>query len=195
MVVLSARWDNSRLLSNPHWATWANSRCLSYFITASTGSYPLPTIILSKIHSLAHSPIHPHTHLQTPIPTPTPTTKIRFSIISILALALSASATPLFARQVTGDYTVEQRVQTCGNAQLNCCNKIEKKGDTTNAGLLGAVFGSGDICIQCSPINIPVVGVQVPINKACDSKAACCQGEVSQNGLINLGCLAPASLI
>jgi len=92
---------------------------------------------------------------------------------------------------------VEQGVQTCGNAQLNCCNKIEKQGDTTNAGLLGALFGSGDIGIQCSPINIPVAAseyhffqereallisriVQVPINKACDAKAACCQGEVSQ---------------
>lgn len=60
--------------------------------------------------------------------------------------------------KIGGDYTVEQGIQTCGNAQLNCCNKIEKKGDTTNAGLLGAVFGSGDIGIQCSPLNIPVVG-------------------------------------
>lgn len=58
---------------------------------------------------------------------------------------------------VKGDYTVEQGVQTCGNAQLNCCNKIEKKGDTTNAGLLGSVFGSGDIGLQCSPINLPVL--------------------------------------
>ncbi|PWW73727.1 hypothetical protein C7212DRAFT_330269 [Tuber magnatum] len=98
--------------------------------------------------------------------------------------------------KVVGDYTVEQGVQTCGNAQLNCCNKIEKQGDTTNAGLLGAVFGSGDIGIQCTPINVPaVIGVQVPINKQCDAKAACCQGEVSQNGLINLGCVALASLI
>lgn len=106
----------------------------------------------------------------------------------IFTLALTVSATPLMNRQITssgndgegnqevgnggqnagnsaankgvigGDYTVEQGVQTCGNAQLNCCNKIEKKGDTTNAGLLGAVFGSGDIGIQCSPLNIPVVG-------------------------------------
>lgn len=57
---------------------------------------------------------------------------------------------------VTGDVTIEQGVQTCGNAQLNCCNKIEKKGDTTSAGLLGSLFGSGDIGLQCSPINIPV---------------------------------------
>lgn len=57
---------------------------------------------------------------------------------------------------VRGDYTVEQGVQTCGNAQLNCCNKIEKQGDTKNAGLLGSVFGSGDIGLQCTPINLPI---------------------------------------
>ena len=59
--------------------------------------------------------------------------------------------------KVVGDYTVEQGVQTCGNAQLNCCNKIEKQGDTTNAGLLGSLFGSGDIGVQCTPINVAAV--------------------------------------
>ncbi|KAH0615282.1 uncharacterized protein H6S33_000918 [Morchella sextelata] len=96
---------------------------------------------------------------------------------------------------VRGDYTVEQGVQTCGNAQLNCCNKIEKQGDTKNAGLLGSVFGSGDIGLQCTPINLPIAALQVPVNKACDAKAACCQGDTTQNGLINLGCIALASLI
>jgi len=56
--------------------------------------------------------------------------------------------------KVAGDFTVEQAVQTCGNAQLNCCNKVEKKGDTTNAGVLGSVFGSGDLGVQCSPVNV-----------------------------------------
>ncbi|PWW73729.1 hypothetical protein C7212DRAFT_359238 [Tuber magnatum] len=97
---------------------------------------------------------------------------------------------------VAGDFTVEQGVQTCGNSQLNCCNKVEKKGDTTNAGLLGAIFGSGDLGVQCSPINLAAaIGVQVPINKACDAKAACCQGNTSQNGIVNIGCIALASLI
>lgn len=115
-------------------------------------------------------------------------------LIAILALALTVSASPLVVRQIAssgndgegnqdvgnkgqnagnsaankgtvkGDYTVEQGVQTCGNAQLNCCNKIEKKGDTTSAGLLGSVFGSGDIGIQCSPINLPVLaGMFIPL--------------------------------
>lgn len=155
------------------------------------------------------------------------------NILAILALALTVSASPLVVRQVkssgndgegnqnvgnggqnagngasnsgtiNGDYTVEQATVTCGNAQLNCCNKVSKKGDTTNAGLLGSVFGSGDLDVQCSPLNIPIIGsmrillapeprpqimlmivllllVQVPINKACDAKAACCQGNTSQ---------------
>ncbi|PUU76583.1 fungal hydrophobin-domain-containing protein [Tuber borchii] len=98
--------------------------------------------------------------------------------------------------KVIGDYTVEQGVQTCGNAQLNCCNKIEKQGDTTNAGLLGSLFGSGDIGVQCTPINVAaVIAAQVPINKQCQANAACCQGESSQNGLVNLGCVALSSLV
>lgn len=109
------------------------------------------------------------------------------NILSFLALALAVSASPLITRQIAssgndgegnqdvgnkgqnsgnsaankgtvkGDYTVEQAVQTCGNAQLNCCNKVAKMGDTTNAGLLGAVFGSGDVGVQCTPVNVPVL--------------------------------------
>lgn len=109
------------------------------------------------------------------------------NIFSFLALALAVSASPLIGRQIAssgndgegnqnvgnkgqnsgnsasnkgtvkGDYMVEQAVQTCGNAQLNCCNKVAKNGDTTNAGLLGAVFGSGDVGVQCTPVNLPAV--------------------------------------
>lgn len=109
-------------------------------------------------------------------------------ILTILTLAFTISASPLVVRQIkssgndgegnqnvgnggqnagngasntgtiNGDYTVEQATVTCGNAQLNCCNKVTKKGDTTNAGLLGAVFGSGDLDVQCSPLNIPIIG-------------------------------------
>ena len=59
--------------------------------------------------------------------------------------------------KVIGDVTIQQAAQTCGNAQLNCCNKVEKKGDTTNAGLLGSVFGSGDVNVQCTPVNVAAV--------------------------------------
>ncbi|KAH8154663.1 uncharacterized protein LAJ45_01192 [Morchella importuna] len=97
--------------------------------------------------------------------------------------------------KVNGDLTIQQATTTCGNAQLNCCNKVEKKGDTTSAGLLGSVFGSGDLGVQCSPINVAALAVQVPVNKACDAKAACCQGDNTQNGVVNVGCIALASLL
>lgn len=29
-------------------------------------------------------------------------------------------------------------------------------GDTKNAGVLGSVFGSGDVGVQCTPINVPL---------------------------------------
>lgn len=59
---------------------------------------------------------------------------------------------------ISNDMTVGQAATTCGNSQLNCCNSISNSGDTTNSGVLGAIFGSGDIAIQCVPINIPLVG-------------------------------------
>lgn len=55
-------------------------------------------------------------------------------------------------------------MQTCGNAQLNCCNKIEKQGDTKNAGVLGSLFGSGDIGLQCTPINLPIAAREYLFN-------------------------------
>lgn len=115
------------------------------------------------------------------------------TLLTLLTLSLTVSTSPLLPRQVTssgndgegnqnvgnggqnagngasnsgvinGDYTVEQGIQTCGNAQLNCCNKVSKQGDTTNAGLLGAVFGSGDLGVQCSPLNIPIIGSMIYI--------------------------------
>lgn len=66
---------------------------------------------------------------------------------------------------VWGDYTVQQSIKTCGNAQLNCCNKIEKKGDTTNAGLLASLFGSGDVGVQCSPVNVAAVAGELLLDR------------------------------
>lgn len=57
---------------------------------------------------------------------------------------------------VSNDMTVGQAATTCGNSQLNCCNEISNEGDTTNSGVLGAIFGSGDIGFQCTPINLQV---------------------------------------
>ncbi|KAI5836773.1 hypothetical protein DFP73DRAFT_601854 [Morchella snyderi] len=151
---------------------------------------------------------------------------MRPSTVFLFVFALAATASPLNNRQtvasgndgsgdqkvgnagqnsgsaaankgkISGDYTVEQGAQTCGNAQLNCCNKVEKMGDTNSAGVLGSVFGSGDVGVQCTPLNVPLlIALQVPINKACDAKAACCQGDNNQNGVANVGCVALTSLI
>lgn len=105
--------------------------------------------------------------------------------IAILALALTVSASPLVTRQIwgdgegnqeignegqnsgnsvensgniSGDFTVKQSIKTCGNAQLNCCNRVEKKGNTINSGLLASLFGSGDVGVQCSPVNGAIGG-------------------------------------
>lgn len=59
--------------------------------------------------------------------------------------------------EIGGDYTVEQAQTTCGNSQLNCCNKVSQKGDTTNSGVLGSFFGSGDLGVQCTPVNIAAI--------------------------------------
>jgi hypothetical protein len=67
--------------------------------------------------------------------------------------------------KVNGDLTIQQATQTCGNAQLNCCNKVEKKGDTTSAGLLGSVFGSGDLGVQCSPINVAALAGKISMGR------------------------------
>jgi hypothetical protein len=59
------------------------------------------------------------------------------------------------AGKVGRDYTVEEAVNTCGNSQLNCCNRIEQAGDETNAGLLANVLGgNGGVGVDCSPINV-----------------------------------------
>lgn len=108
--------------------------------------------------------------------------------IALLVLVFTVSASPLVTRQIFdfggdgegnqeitndgqnsgntvvnsgdigGDFTITQSIKTCGNAQLNCCNQVSKKGDTTNSGVLASLFGSGDVSVQCSPINAAVLG-------------------------------------
>lgn len=63
---------------------------------------------------------------------------------------------------IRGDYTVEQATTTCGNSQLNCCNYISEKGDTTNFGLLASIFGDG-VGFVCSPLSIPIIGGMIPL--------------------------------
>lgn len=102
------------------------------------------------------------------------------NFIAILALAITVSASPMVDRKkfgdregnqnignegqnavntvvnsgkVHGDFTVEQSTRTCGNAQLNCCNQISKKGNTKNSNFLALFSGGGDVGINCSPVS------------------------------------------
>lgn len=54
--------------------------------------------------------------------------------------------------------TVGQALETCGAAQLNCCKKTPGGGDAASTGILGSVFGAGDVGILCTPLDVPVIG-------------------------------------
>ncbi|KHO01350.1 hydrophobin [Metarhizium album ARSEF 1941] len=72
--------------------------------------------------------------------------------------------------------TVGDYANQCGNHQkLHCCNK----GDSVGA-LNDILSGS------CSPIDLSVIAITVPISTACTNQVACCSG--AQPGLIPLQC-------
>lgn len=95
----------------------------------------------------------------------------------------------------SNDMTVGQAATTCGSSQLNCCNEISNAGDTTNPGVLGAIFGSGSIGIQCTPINILIGGMDCFLSlslylQITDLKCAPSPNP-TQQGLRCKGCLLP----
>lgn len=56
---------------------------------------------------------------------------------------------------IGGDFTINQSLKVCGNSQLNCCNSVGKKGNTFHA---GNIFNARDINVQCSPIDVALLG-------------------------------------
>ncbi|KHN97414.1 hydrophobin [Metarhizium album ARSEF 1941] len=73
--------------------------------------------------------------------------------------------------------TLGDAAAQCGNhQQISCCNKGNSAG-TLLDGLLGG---------NCSPIDLSVLAITVPISTACSNQVACCTGD--QNGLLNLAC-------
>ncbi|OAA36067.1 hydrophobin [Metarhizium rileyi] len=74
-------------------------------------------------------------------------------------------------------HSVGDAAAQCGNhQQLSCCNKGNSAG-TLLDGLLGG---------NCSPLDLSIIGVGVPLSTACSNQVACCTGD--QNGLLNLAC-------
>ncbi|KZF19510.1 hypothetical protein L228DRAFT_271306 [Xylona heveae TC161] len=72
---------------------------------------------------------------------------------------------------------------SCGNGQvLSCCNTDSESSGGLIGGILDGVLGG-----SCTALNIPVVGINIPLSQACGSnQAACCTGD--SNGLVNVAC-------
>ncbi|KAM3440687.1 hypothetical protein NHJ13734_003216 [Beauveria thailandica] len=91
------------------------------------------------------------------------------------------TATILASPQRRGDggnfiQTLGDAAAQCGNhQQISCCNKGNSAG-TLLDGLLGG---------NCSPIDLSVIAITVPITTACSNQVACCIGD--QNASKNLG--------
>ncbi|KAI5797844.1 hypothetical protein DFH27DRAFT_624690 [Peziza echinospora] len=87
---------------------------------------------------------------------------------------------------VKGDYTVNQAISSCGNAQLNCCNSVEQA-DQDAGGLVGVIATvAGPLGVGCSPI----AAILAPVKKMCSKETVCCMGPSmpTQFGLININC-------
>ncbi|KAM3562180.1 hypothetical protein MY1884_001994 [Beauveria asiatica] len=99
-----------------------------------------------------------------------------------LTLILAATTATILAspqsRGHGGNFiqTLGDAAAQCGNHQeISCCNKGNSAG-TLLDGLLGG---------NCSPIDLGVIAITVPISTACGNQVACCTGD--QNASKNLG--------
>ncbi|KLJ08249.1 hypothetical protein EMPG_16307 [Blastomyces silverae] len=132
---------------------------------------------------------------------------MKFSMSAIvLALATVAVAAPGNGYQAGGE--VNQVANTCGQAQISCCNKqvtTVNGGDKNSgilSGVLGTVLGKGSevgIFDQCSKLSASaLIGVtDILSDSPCAQKTACCQGN-SQHAegfiALNLPCIPIAGL-
>ncbi|KAH8885309.1 hypothetical protein GQ53DRAFT_365586 [Thozetella sp. PMI_491] len=84
------------------------------------------------------------------------------------------------------DSTYENGVAHCGNDnKISCCNS----NSNNNAGLLGVNLGS--ILGPCTPLDIPVIGVNALLSDQCKTKVACCPSNGNgrqDNTLVDLKC-------
>lgn len=83
--------------------------------------------------------------------------------------------------QVNGD---------CSQGKAQCCDTTMSGADANSlSALLGVDNLAGQIGINCVNLPINVIGVSGSLSNICKSTPVCCQN-VTQNGLVNLGCSA-----
>ncbi|PWN93745.1 hypothetical protein FA10DRAFT_264352 [Acaromyces ingoldii] len=79
----------------------------------------------------------------------------------------------------------------CSQGSVQCCdqtiNDSQKK--KTLAGLLGVNDVVGQIGLNCAQLPINGIGGSVAVSNTCKSSPVCCKN-VTQNGLINFGCIS-----
>ncbi|KIN04345.1 hypothetical protein OIDMADRAFT_143769 [Oidiodendron maius Zn] len=110
------------------------------------------------------------------------------TILTLLTFAFAAVAMPSKNVERGGQPMVGPGGNAvCGNGQvISCCNTNSvSNGAGGLLGLGGAL--DGVLGGSCSPLNVAILAVLVPVEKACgDNQAACCTGD--QSGLVNLAC-------
>lgn len=98
---------------------------------------------------------------------------MKFAIATFLFIAFGN----LHYSRVSALITLGDATAQCGNhQQISCCSKANSAGALLD-GLLGG---------NCSPVDLSILAINVPISTACSFQVACCTGD--QNGLLNLPC-------
>lgn len=84
----------------------------------------------------------------------------------------------------------EKSIGDCSQGNVQCCNQnIDGDEKKKLVGLLGLNDVIGTIGLNCAQVPVNIIGGAVGVNNYCKSSPVCCKN-VTQNGLINLGCTA-----
>ncbi|ODM14331.1 hypothetical protein SI65_10255 [Aspergillus cristatus] len=126
--------------------------------------------------------------------------------MKFFAVAATFAATAVALPNANGAHkdphqlTFEQAQNTCGKAQVSCCNKQIQSGDSfeKNEGVLNGVLkgllgdrGSQGLALfdQCSKLDIPIIGLTDLLgNDKCNQNIACCDATnaEAEGGLVNV---------
>ena len=125
--------------------------------------------------------------------------------MKFFAVAAAFAATAVALPNANGPHkdpkqlTLEQAQNTCGKAQVSCCNKKIESGDSkeSNSGILSGILndllggnnGEGIALFdQCSKLDIPILALADLLNDKCKNNVACCDATnaEAENGLVNV---------